>query len=297
MALRNGEKPRQTLSGLNDGHLAMPTQTALCLPSPPPPRPGAGRTGSSVGLEAELLPRMLLFTIRSYFPGLWAQHGGDGLEQQLPRGDEAGWHPLYRDWLVEVRAEVLALCVLGWVGLGGGSQAAAQSLSMRSRRRCGPSRRWRSQTLSAGLCAAAVPPLSLVSAVRWVARAMCAQVARRTGSLVAAWQSVGWVHGVLNTGARCLGPPTPGPHPPHGLFAAPHVGSHAHAAAPSAHSAAVPYLCSRSTRRRGPSPDNMSIVGVTIDYGPFQFMDHFDPEHVSNGSDDGAFYNFRQVQR
>ena len=40
------------------------------------------------------------------------------------------------------------------------------------------------------------------------------QVTRRTASLVAAWQCVGWCHGVLNT-------------------------------------------------------DNMSIVGVTIDYGPF----------------------------
>ncbi len=40
------------------------------------------------------------------------------------------------------------------------------------------------------------------------------QVTRRTASLVAAWQCVGWCHGVLNT-------------------------------------------------------DNMSLVGVTIDYGPF----------------------------
>ena len=43
---------------------------------------------------------------------------------------------------------------------------------------------------------------------------MILQVARRTASLVASWQSVGFVHGVLNT-------------------------------------------------------DNMSIVGVTLDYGPF----------------------------
>lgn len=30
--------------------------------------------------------------------------------------------------------------------------------------------------------------------------------------------------------------------------------------------------------------DNMSIVGVTIDYGPYGFMDRFDPDFVCNGS-------------
>jgi uncharacterized protein YdiU (UPF0061 family) len=30
--------------------------------------------------------------------------------------------------------------------------------------------------------------------------------------------------------------------------------------------------------------DNMSIVGVTIDYGPFGFMDRYDPNHICNGS-------------
>lgn len=30
--------------------------------------------------------------------------------------------------------------------------------------------------------------------------------------------------------------------------------------------------------------DNMSIVGVTIDYGPFGFMDKFDPDFICNGS-------------
>ena len=28
----------------------------------------------------------------------------------------------------------------------------------------------------------------------------------------------------------------------------------------------------------------MSIVGVTIDYGPFGFMDRFDPGHICNKS-------------
>ena len=54
-------------------------------------------------------------------------------------------------------------------------------------------------------------------------------VVKRTASLVAHWQCVGWCHGVLNT-------------------------------------------------------DNMSIVGVTIDYGPYGFMDRFDPGFICNGS-------------
>ena len=31
--------------------------------------------------------------------------------------------------------------------------------------------------------------------------------------------------------------------------------------------------------------DNMSIVGDTIDYGPFEFMEYFDQYKVSNYSD------------
>ncbi|WIA15835.1 hypothetical protein OEZ85_012590 [Tetradesmus obliquus] len=62
-----------------------------------------------------------------------------------------------------------------------------------------------------------------------------AEVCRRTAQLVAGWQGLGFVHGVLNT-------------------------------------------------------DNMSILGLTIDYGPYGFMDRFDQHHVSNGSDDAARY-------
>ena len=32
--------------------------------------------------------------------------------------------------------------------------------------------------------------------------------------------------------------------------------------------------------------DNMSILGLTIDYGPFQFLDAFDPGHICNHSDE-----------
>ncbi|MFM2075644.1 MAG: hypothetical protein RJB34_1949 [Pseudomonadota bacterium] len=40
--------------------------------------------------------------------------------------------------------------------------------------------------------------------------------------------------------------------------------------------------------------DNMSILGLTIDYGPFQFMDEHDPGHVCNHSDHQGRYAFDQ---
>ncbi|XP_004676434.1 PREDICTED: selenoprotein O, partial [Condylura cristata] len=40
--------------------------------------------------------------------------------------------------------------------------------------------------------------------------------------------------------------------------------------------------------------DNMSIVGLTLDYGPFGFMDRYDPEHVCNASDSAGRYAFSQ---
>lgn len=62
-------------------------------------------------------------------------------------------------------------------------------------------------------------------------------VARKTASLIAHWQSLGFCHGVLNT-------------------------------------------------------DNLSILGLTLDYGPFGFMDAFDPGHVCNHSDDYGRYAY-----
>ncbi|CAG2106778.1 unnamed protein product [Medioppia subpectinata] len=38
--------------------------------------------------------------------------------------------------------------------------------------------------------------------------------------------------------------------------------------------------------------DNMSILGLTLDYGPFGFMDRFDWDHVCNTSDDGGRYSY-----
>lgn len=40
--------------------------------------------------------------------------------------------------------------------------------------------------------------------------------------------------------------------------------------------------------------DNMSILGLTIDYGPFQFMDGFDPDHLSNHSDTSGRYSYKR---
>lgn len=30
--------------------------------------------------------------------------------------------------------------------------------------------------------------------------------------------------------------------------------------------------------------DNMSIIGVTIDYGPYGFLDYYDPNYLSQSS-------------
>jgi serine/tyrosine/threonine adenylyltransferase len=38
--------------------------------------------------------------------------------------------------------------------------------------------------------------------------------------------------------------------------------------------------------------DNMSILGLTIDYGPFQFLDAYDPAHICNHSDNQGRYAF-----
>jgi uncharacterized protein YdiU (UPF0061 family) len=40
--------------------------------------------------------------------------------------------------------------------------------------------------------------------------------------------------------------------------------------------------------------DNMSILGLTIDYGPFQFLDAFVPSHICNHSDESGRYAFNR---
>ncbi|GAC1591950.1 MAG: YdiU family protein [Candidatus Velthaea sp.] len=66
-----------------------------------------------------------------------------------------------------------------------------------------------------------------------------AEVVRRTAELMAAWQAVGFAHGVMNT-------------------------------------------------------DNFSIVGLTLDYGPFGFLDAYDPGFICNHTDAGGRYAFDQ---
>lgn len=72
--------------------------------------------------------------------------------------------------------------------------------------------------------------------------ALLADVSRRTAELVAHWQAVGFMHGVMNT-------------------------------------------------------DNMSILGLTLDYGPFGFMEAFDAGHICNHSDHHGRYSFRNQPR
>ncbi|OOG57541.1 protein adenylyltransferase SelO [Polaromonas sp. C04] len=40
--------------------------------------------------------------------------------------------------------------------------------------------------------------------------------------------------------------------------------------------------------------DNMSILGLTIDYGPFQFLDAFNPAHICNHSDHQGRYAYNK---
>ncbi|KAM3587701.1 uncharacterized protein V6R79_012236 [Siganus canaliculatus] len=39
--------------------------------------------------------------------------------------------------------------------------------------------------------------------------------------------------------------------------------------------------------------DNMSILGLTLDYGPFGFMDRFDPDFICNASDKKGRYSYQ----
>ncbi|KAL6107063.1 selenoo [Pungitius sinensis] len=39
--------------------------------------------------------------------------------------------------------------------------------------------------------------------------------------------------------------------------------------------------------------DNMSILGLTLDYGPYGFMDRFDPDFICNASDNSSRYSYR----
>lgn len=73
-------------------------------------------------------------------------------------------------------------------------------------------------------------------------KALLTEVTLRTAQLMAHWQSVGFMHGVMNT-------------------------------------------------------DNMSILGLTLDYGPFGFMEAFNAHHICNHTDQQGRYSYaRQPQ-
>ena len=69
-------------------------------------------------------------------------------------------------------------------------------------------------------------------------QALLTEVTRRTARMVAHWQAVGFMHGVMNT-------------------------------------------------------DNMSILGLTLDYGPFGFMEAFNPGHICNHTDQQGRYSYK----
>ncbi|HTD05340.1 protein adenylyltransferase SelO [Undibacterium sp.] len=69
-------------------------------------------------------------------------------------------------------------------------------------------------------------------------QALLMEATRRTAELMAHWQAVGFMHGVMNT-------------------------------------------------------DNMSILGLTIDYGPFGFMEAYDEGHICNHTDNQGRYSYR----
>lgn len=73
-------------------------------------------------------------------------------------------------------------------------------------------------------------------------QALLTEVTRRTAQLIAQWQAVGFMHGVMNT-------------------------------------------------------DNMSILGQTIDYGPFGFMEAYDIRHICNHSDTQGRYSYAMQPR
>jgi len=73
-------------------------------------------------------------------------------------------------------------------------------------------------------------------------QALLREITLRTAELVAQWQAVGFMHGVLNT-------------------------------------------------------DNMSVLGQTLDYGPFGFMEAYDPAHICNHTDQQGRYSYRMQPR
>lgn len=70
------------------------------------------------------------------------------------------------------------------------------------------------------------------------AKRLTLEVSKLNAEMVAKWQSLGFMHGVLNS-------------------------------------------------------DNISLLGLTIDYGPFAFMDIYNNNHICNHTDEGGYYSYR----
>ena len=64
----------------------------------------AGREGPSTSLGHEMLKIMVHFTIQTFFPDIWASHGGDTLE-----GDSPDVQAMYLDWFKEVMEDTKSL--------------------------------------------------------------------------------------------------------------------------------------------------------------------------------------------
>ena len=86
-------------------------------------------------------------------------------------------------------------------------------------------------------------------------KALLFDVAQRNAKMVAAWQAYGFMHGVINTD-KCA--------------------SH------------IPIFSCHSNMLV-----SVSILGLTIDYGPYAFMDVFDSFHVCNHTDEEGRYAYR----
>lgn len=80
-------------------------------------------------------------------------------------------------------------------------------------------------------------PRDNLQSIGEAAQHLIQNVVINTASTIAKWQSLGFVHGVMNT-------------------------------------------------------DNMSMLGLTIDYGPYAFMDNFAPKHIYNHSDSDGRYTY-----
>ena len=74
----------------------------------------AGRGGPSRGMQHEMLPGMLRYTIKSFFPAIWSLHGGDSLPED---SNAPTWQEMYLDFFKEVVNRTAAL-VAAWQTVG-----------------------------------------------------------------------------------------------------------------------------------------------------------------------------------